>query len=355
MTPGPLIPSEDRYGWSRAPRDLAGYLGYLRRSARMRGGRVYSEAIRRCSILDRVRGLARTIGAYRRNDRLLDSLTRSCNANIAVVIHLYHSETWPLFRDALDKLREHGFDLYVTIPESAVGVARQVQADFAEAHVLFVPNRGRDVLPFLSLAPHLMRLGYAQVLKLHSKQSAHRIGGTDWLSGPVSKLLPKNRHVMAALIAALQDDTAGVVGPRGLYVTLPVHFELNRAHILTLLGETYSSAIAQEVAERPEGYGFFAGTMFWVRLDAIGTIVRRRFSISTFEPEHGQLDTTFAHAMERVFCLVPEIDGKQLYQVDEAAVEPIANQTTAIPPWPDTLTLPRIEPPGPASLVGRDS
>jgi lipopolysaccharide biosynthesis protein len=43
--------------------------------------------------------------------------------------------------------------------------------------------------------------------------------------------------------------------------------------------------------------------MFWVRLKALRPMLDANFDEWEFEPEAGQIDGTFAHAIERVFAL----------------------------------------------------
>jgi lipopolysaccharide biosynthesis protein len=48
---------------------------------------------------------------------------------------------------------------------------------------------------------------------------------------------------------------------------------------------------------------FISGSMFWARLDALTPILDAHLDESEFEPEGGQIDGTFAHALERAFAL----------------------------------------------------
>jgi lipopolysaccharide biosynthesis protein len=48
--------------------------------------------------------------------------------------------------------------------------------------------------------------------------------------------------------------------------------------------------------------GFFAGTMFWVRLEALRPLMDAHLGEWQFETEGGQIDGTLSHAVERIFC-----------------------------------------------------
>jgi hypothetical protein len=81
--------------------------------------------------------------------------------------------------------------------------------------------------------------------------------------------------------------------------------------------------------------------MFWARLDAIKPILDRKLKVSRFDSEKGQIDATFAHAIERVFCLVPQIEKKNLYEIGPRGVNKIDYKTTNIPNWSDVYIGPK--------------
>ncbi|WP_353211318.1 rhamnan synthesis F family protein [Rhodovarius sp.] len=55
--------------------------------------------------------------------------------------------------------------------------------------------------------------------------------------------------------------------------------------------------------------GFFAGTMFWFRPEALAGCARLSAEHDLFEPELGQVDGMAAHAMERFFAVMVEAAG----------------------------------------------
>ena len=279
--------------------------------------------------------------AYASKNFLKRPIVRSENTKIAVVLHLYFTETWPEFGERLKTLQTSPFDLFVTLPENNASFAEIIVKTYPNVYILTVPNRGRDVLPFMQIAPLLLSHGYEYLLKLHSKKSAHRTDGSDWLSGMVRGLIPSDPAILRRLLETLDDSSTGIIGPQGQYVSLPVNFNENKHYISLLLTEIRSQRISQHVSNSRGDFGFFAGTMFWARLDALRPIIGQNFTVKNFDPEKGQIDATFAHALERIFCLVPELDGKSMYEVGDAGVVRIDYKTGNIPDWSEVYIAPK--------------
>ena len=101
--------------------------------------------------------------ATARDPALLDQ------ASVAVVIHAFYPELLP---DLLNRLlaANFRFDLFVTCREDAAETIRGYlrEAGVAEGYVEVVPNRGRDIAPFLRMLPLVQSRGYSILLKLHT-------------------------------------------------------------------------------------------------------------------------------------------------------------------------------------------
>lgn len=259
----------------------------------------------------------------------------------AVVIHLYYIEPLDLFQRKLALLRQGTYKVFVTIPRDDPGVKDMIKSRFPDSEIFVVPNRGRDVLPFLKIAKHLKQAGYTKILKIHSKKSIHRKDGDDWLSDIINELLPDDKEVREKIIQVLNMPTTSVVGPKEQYISLPVNFDANSAHIQKIIGSLFGPKIRKQVDIKRDEYGFFAGTMFWARLDALDGILNRKYTISEFDTEKGQIDGTLAHGLERVFTLYPELNGKKIYGVNKINVIELEYKTTNIPDWSDIYIGPK--------------
>lgn len=279
--------------------------------------------------------LRKVNAVYRAADDTLAAYKNTANKKLAVVLHLYYPELWPYFKEKLSILPKSEFDLFVSIPDRKNPAVEDIMATYPSACIVRTPNRGRDVLPFVRIATALRAKKYQYVLKMHSKKSKHRDDGDDWLREIVDSLLPKNPNVLKSVISTLDKPDTGIVGPRGQYVSFAVNYESNKQ----VLRRVVDSIKSEKHVERMDGfrhhYGFFAGTMFWLRLDAIAPILDQNYTPESFDREAGQVDATLAHAIERLMCLLPEFDGRKLYDVNPADVCEIGYETYNIPAWAD--------------------
>lgn len=257
------------------------------------------------------------------------------NKKGAVVLHLFYIDMWSFFAENLRKLDTSEFDFFITIQEKDQSFITQIQQDFPDSNVFKVPNRGRDVLPFLKIASMLVDQKYEYILKLHSKKSTHRSDGKDWMNRIIADLLPDNLKTMAKILDLLASQECGIIGPHDQYLSLDVNFSANGANMTRVMSGLFGKAVVREVLqESRSNYGFFAGTMFWARLDSIKSLLQYD-GIFRFEEEQGQIDGTYAHALERLFCLVPEINKRNIYKVDRNGVREITYNSGLIPDWSD--------------------
>lgn len=285
---------------------------------------------------------------------------RSSMPECAVVVHLYYADAWPLLSRRLEYLSTTPYDLYVSVPKHLAGFSRAIGAEHPNACVVEVPNRGRDVLPFLEMASHLSASGYSYVLKLHSKSSTHVIGrerqyvltepaandvspsdpgmhvvrGSRRMADMVASLIPENSDVMRDVLGTLGKAGTGIIGPKGYYYSLAVTLDGTARRMRRVIEDVYSDAAPfGTLWRRKESYGFFAGTMFWARLDAIEPLLGRGYHAGHFERERGQMDGTFAHGLERALCVVPELDGRDMYELDATGVSKVGYSSGRVPEW----------------------
>lgn len=260
---------------------------------------------------------------------------------VAVVIHLYYPEAWEKIVSRLNKITEFSFDVFVSLPRSEAGFRNRIIKDFPDAYVYEVPNRGRDVLPFLGIASSLEEKGYKYVLKIHSKKSTHRTDGNDWFNELIDNLIPENKTLQHQIVTTLSEQKTAIIGPASNYTSLNVNFDANGAHMTDVVKKLYSRRVAYEVLQRNRGnYGFFAGTMTWIKLESIMPLFRYA-NVWYFEKEVSQIDATFAHAVERLLSIVPEISAQNIYEVDGRGIRKVGYDQGVVPDWSSVYIGPR--------------
>ncbi len=115
----------------------------------------------------------------------------------------------------------------------------------------------------------------------------------------------------------------GLLGPQGFWLSLNRDSNLSR---VAALGNRMG------VAVDPNRHGYFGGSMFWCRPQALDPLLALGLGTTDFENESGQTDGTLAHAVERLFTLSTEKAGLQ--------VADTAGNTLGEPPHPLLPWLP---------------
>lgn len=214
----------------------------------------------------------------------------------AVILHLFHTDLWGEIYQSLSALGG-AFDLYVSIPEQAEeDVEARIRRDVPEAIAVRLINRGRDVAPFLTLLRAIRPLGYNQLLKIHSKRSLHRGDGDLWRREFLGRLLGSRSNTHFILEAFDHHSDIGMIGPSGHWLDYRRYWgdPDSPSRTRDLLDSIGSSIELEQL-------GFFAGSMFWCRPEAMSPLLDN-ITLDDFEPETGQTDGTLAHALERIFA-----------------------------------------------------
>lgn len=245
------------------------------------------------------------------------------SSKLAVVVHVFYKQEWLHIKNRL-KVIPSDYDLYITITERSRELAEKIKLEYPRATVCMVPNRGRDILPFLFLLPRLKAAGYEYVLKMHTKRSTHRTDGEEWLKDLTTKLLPNPKKVAAIL--DLLGSGAAMVGPADHYISLQTYLGSNAVHIKKFLQDRLGDEKADEILRNVDKYGYFGGSMLWARMDAFDSLLAVPFIIEEFESERGQIDGTAAHAVERLLTLMPLVDDKALYKSDGRNISNITEE-----------------------------
>jgi hypothetical protein len=222
---------------------------------------------------------------------------------IAVVVHLYYLDLWPELAALIANV-PRPFRLFVTVPEgSTAGPA--ILEDFADADIREVPNRGRDIAPFLSLYPELS--AFDLVCKVHAKREAplHREWRIECLRGVLG-----SPAIVGSILEAFDNHADMLIaGSRDLYLDGPRHAGTN-ADLMRVL-----------YPDLPGAYGFFGGSMLWLRPSVFADFATA-FPPDCFVP-HDATGGQPEHAVERLFGVRTAAMGGKVGLVQTGGVGPL--------------------------------
>lgn len=262
-------------------------------------------------------------------------------APVAVVVHIYYPDLWPEFAETLKGLTlEH--DLYVTLTyrgDETEELAEDIRTAFPAATVLPLENRGRDILPFLTLVNAGALDGYDAVCKLHTKKSPHREDGDIWRKHLIAGVLPdEGLEQMLDRFLAEPKAAFWVADGQHFHGTewWGSNFELVRS-----LMRRIEIEIDRDILNFP------AGSIYWMKPLMIGLLKSLDLDETHFDPETAQVDGTIAHALERGMGNLAEAAGQRVFQSTEIAelAAPVASPMTPVrPAYTSAFYLPQFHP-----------
>nr|WP_317267847.1 rhamnan synthesis F family protein [Arthrospira sp. SH-MAG29] len=233
------------------------------------------------------------------------NFTKSSPLKIAVCVHIFYEHIWEKICKYITNINVD-YDLFITCPvEKIFTVSTVVKKNYPKAHIETVENFGMDVAPFIHCVKKFALWNYDLVLKLHTKNDRSILReeqGNILFQGT----LGTEDLVNQILNAFSADAKLGMVGPDYLY----------RSAQYLMYGNRYLVDQFQKYLylENHKGdWGFFAGTMFWIRGSLLQSLADASRLILKFfthsEPMRTGGDGSPAHSFERLFGLLPWASG----------------------------------------------
>lgn len=220
-------------------------------------------------------------------------------SEIAIIAHAFYPE---ILEEIINDWRRisclNGIWLIVTTPtEKKYQCEKELHRLQPNCRWLVVGtnNHGRDILPFFKIFDLILRMDIKVFCKLHTKKSKHRGDGDIWRRELYQGLFDPDR--IERVIKVLYQDT-------GIGIALPKDHILPMTEFFGSNCETVSRLAARlgipvcRLRELP----LVAGSMFWARCEAL-IPMHMLHTEESFEKERGQVDGTYAHAMERMFSI----------------------------------------------------
>ncbi|MDR7135222.1 glycosyltransferase involved in cell wall biosynthesis [Lysobacter niastensis] len=222
------------------------------------------------------------------------------NARVALHLHVYYPEllTEMLKRLGVNRVRP---DLLISVPNEGARdhVANELQRYAAKYVIEIVPNRGRDIGPFLTGFGPMIMNDYDFVGHLHTKKTADVADASmaeQWRGFLFENLLGGKAPMADIILGRMAADaTIGMVFPDDPHA---VGWGSNLSHARTLarrLGLTDTL---------PRQFVFPIGTMFWARVDALRPLFDLGLEWGDYPSEPLPYDGSMLHALERLLPFV---------------------------------------------------
>lgn len=232
------------------------------------------------------------------NPESSDNTQKDNSPDTAIIIHAFYSD---VFADLLEKIKvlpaSGKMKLFIsTRSEIRNSIESLLKQQPHPWYLEIFANHGRDILPFIKIAPKAIKEGYDLILKLHTKKSDHRLTGEVWRKELYNRLLTADifsnmQHLFR------QVPRVGIAGPAGHIVPMSLYYGGNARA---------TGWFAYRLGVKPtdlQQLQFVAGSMFYIRSNVLKPLLDMGIDESYFEPEQGQQDGTLAHAYERAFAL----------------------------------------------------
>jgi len=184
----------------------------------------------------------------------------------------------------------------------------------APVDIRIVPNRGRDIGPFLSEFGQELITQYDIIGHIHTKKSEYitdRASFSRWVDFLMVHLLGDGKNLTTAdtiiekMVASRQDNLQEKNRPIGFV------FPDEKMAV----GWVKNRKIAEQLAWRlgignvPDFINFSLGTMFWISKEVLKPFVDLHLEWEDYPPEPLTRDGTILHAIERLFAVVAEDRG----------------------------------------------
>lgn len=223
----------------------------------------------------------------------------------AIVVHFYYQDLWPEVRDRLLHL-DADFDLFITVPFELKELAiESVLTVFPSAKIRPFKNLGMDVLPFLGVIPELISKGYESVCKVHAKKG-HDANAAIWRRSMLDSLIGTQHNFTQVVSAFAADTELQFAGPGSFYQSAKLMMYDNRTNLEKIFERIYGYPLPSE------DWGFFIGTMFWVRPALLSRLAYYAKGLVEDIEDDVRKDGQVAHALERMFGLIPVINNAKV-------------------------------------------
>ena len=238
------------------------------------------------------------------------------NPHLAVICHIFYEDLTDEFQKYLQNI-PFPFDVFISTDTQAKKSTIENYFEGWErgtVEIKVTPNRGRDIAPKL-IAFRDVYDRYDYALHLHSKLSEHASVLEYWRGFLLENLLGSPSIVRTIFSTFARAEDIGIIASQ--------HFEPARRFINWGGNYKYANSLAKRMGfelQEDAGLDFPSGSMFWARTAALKSFLDLGLSFDDFAPEHGQIDGTMAHAIERMYYFSCEQAGYRWIKVSRPTI-----------------------------------
>ncbi|MDR0932138.1 MAG: glycosyltransferase [Victivallales bacterium] len=244
----------------------------------------------------------------------LTAATPRMPGKILVVIHLFYEDMLPEFIGYLKNI-PYEFDIAISLKEQsscqADNVLKAALPNCRNVRLVHAKNFGRDIGPFMVEFATIAK-DYDYICKIHTKRDLNAVGA-GWRTHALRNMLGSEQLVRNILAEFEKNASTGMIYPRPPLVALRAI--KNRGAWAANYGA--SCKVGQRMGmdfSDVTNFDFPAGSMFWVRRRALEKLLSLQFTYDDFKQTTGS-DGTLPHVMERLFGLIPVLEGFSLKSV----------------------------------------
>ena len=232
---------------------------------------------------------------------LVDEKCTVMKGKVAAIVHIFYPELAAKMLSFLENL-PLGSDIYISTDTNDKRVRIEkifTKYDKGNVNIRVLPNRGRDIGPFLTGFMDVFK-SYTYFVHIHSKKSPHAEYLDRWGEYCYKNLLGSESIVQSILLLLSYKTIGAVAAAHYPEVQDGINwgYDFNDCqNIIRKLGYVISSDTLLD---------FPSSSMFWGKSEAFLPLINLKLS---FAEENGKVDGTLAHAVERSFFYICELSG----------------------------------------------
>lgn len=231
------------------------------------------------------------------------SLTRP---SLCVQLHLFHHELASEFIITLKSIRTP-FTLLVStthpIHPELLELFESELSEFASIKFKEIPNRGRDVAPWIvHFAEDI--LAHDILIHIHTKKSIHSDSLRDWKRYLLHTILGSEGIFNRIFNDFIRDSNLGLVYPAYFpALSNQPKWGANLPFANEVLRKINLPPITAPCPDYP------AGSFYWARTKSLKQLLDGIIELDDFPEESGQIDGTLQHAIERLLVHICQYNG----------------------------------------------